>query len=37
MKMGDARQLAQTALAQSDPKKTFALIQAFYDERVKVE
>ena len=37
MKMTDARKLAQTALAQTDPRKTFALIEAFYDERVKVE
>jgi phosphotransferase system enzyme I (PtsI) len=37
MKLADARQLAQDALAQTDPKKTFALIEAFYNERMKVE
>src|SRR5258708_6272678 len=36
-KMSDARQLAADALKQTDPKKTYALIEAFYNERVKVE
>lgn len=35
--MSDARQLASEALKQTDPKKTYALIEAFYRERVKVE
>jgi phosphotransferase system enzyme I (PtsI) len=37
MKMSDARKLAADALAQTDPKKTYALIEAFYNERMKVE
>ena len=37
MRMDDARMLAQEALAQTDPKKTFALIEAFYNERMKTE
>ncbi len=37
MKLSDARKLAKDALAQTDPKKTFALIEAFYNERMKVE
>lgn len=37
MKMSDARKLAKDALAQTDPKKTFTLIEAFYNERVKME
>ncbi len=37
MRMDDARKLAQDALAQSDPKQTYAMIVAFYNERVKVE
>jgi len=37
MKMSDAKQLAKQALAQTDPKKTYALIEAFYNERMKVE
>jgi phosphoenolpyruvate-protein phosphotransferase (PTS system enzyme I) len=37
MKMSDARQLAADALAQSDPKKTYALVEAFYKERMKLE
>jgi phosphotransferase system enzyme I (PtsI) len=37
MTMADARQLAADALAQTDSKKTYALIEAFYSERVKVE
>ena len=36
-KMSDARQLASDALKQTDPKKTYALIEAFYRERVKAE
>lgn len=35
MKLSDARKLAKDALAQTDPKKTRALIQTFYDERMK--
>ena len=35
--MSDARKLAKEALTQTDPKKTHALIEAFYNERVKVE
>jgi len=37
MKMDDARKLAVEALAQTDPKKTFTLIEAFYNERMQVE
>jgi phosphotransferase system enzyme I (PtsI) len=37
MKMAEAKDLAQLALAQTDPKKTFALIETFYNERMKVE
>jgi hypothetical protein len=36
MKMEEARNLAQSALTQTDPKRTFALIEAFYNERMKV-
>jgi phosphotransferase system enzyme I (PtsI) len=35
MKMSDARELAAAALAQTDPAKTYALIEAFYNERMK--
>lgn len=37
MKMSDARALAVEALKQTDPRKTFALVEAFYDERMKGE
>ena len=37
MKLSDAHQLAADALAQTDPKKTYALIEAFYNERMKGE
>jgi len=37
MKLSDAKQLAADALAQTDPKQTYALIDAFYRERMKVE
>jgi phosphotransferase system enzyme I (PtsI) len=37
MKMSDARALAVEALKQTDARKTFALIEAFYDERMKGE
>jgi phosphotransferase system enzyme I (PtsI) len=37
MKMSDARALAAEALKQTDPRKTFALVEAFYDERMKGE
>jgi phosphoenolpyruvate-protein phosphotransferase (PTS system enzyme I) len=37
MKLSDAKKLAKEALAQTDPKKTHALIEAFYNERMKVE
>ncbi len=36
-KFSDARKLAEDALKQTDPKKTYALIEAFYNERVKEE
>lgn len=35
MKMSDARALADEALRQTDPKKTAALVETFYRERVK--
>lgn len=35
MKMADAQQLAAEALKQTDAKKTYALVEAFYDERMK--
>jgi len=37
MKLADAKKLAKDALAQVDPKKTHALIEAFYNERMKAE
>jgi phosphotransferase system enzyme I (PtsI) len=37
MKLEDARKLAADALAQTDPKKTYAMIETFYNERMKVE
>lgn len=37
MKLSDARALAAEALRQTDPKKTAALVEAFYHERVKTE
>ncbi len=37
MKMSDARALAAEALKQTDAKKTFALVEAFYNERVQAE
>jgi phosphotransferase system enzyme I (PtsI) len=37
MKMSEARDLAAEALRQTDPKKTYALVEAFYKERVKAE
>jgi phosphoenolpyruvate-protein phosphotransferase (PTS system enzyme I) len=37
MKMSDAKALAAQALKQTDPKKTSALVEAFYNERVKSE
>ncbi|HVT71817.1 MAG TPA: phosphoenolpyruvate--protein phosphotransferase [Lacunisphaera sp.] len=37
MKLADAKNLAAEALAQTDPKQTYAMIEAFYKERVKVE
>jgi phosphotransferase system enzyme I (PtsI) len=36
-KFSDARKLAEEALQQTDPKKTYALIEAFYNERVRME
>ena len=36
-KFSDAQHLAEEALRQTDPKKTYALIEAFYNERVKDE
>jgi phosphotransferase system enzyme I (PtsI) len=37
MKMSDARSLAEEALRRTDPKKTYALVEAFFNERVKAE
>jgi phosphotransferase system enzyme I (PtsI) len=37
MKLSDAQSLAREALAQTDPKKTYALIEAFYNKRMTVE
>ena len=37
MKMSDAKALADEVLKQSDAKKTFALVEAFYDARVLAE
>jgi phosphotransferase system enzyme I (PtsI) len=37
MKLSDARTLATEALRQTDAKKTYALVEAFYNERVKAE
>jgi phosphotransferase system enzyme I (PtsI) len=37
MRMEDARKLAAEALKQTDPKKAYALAEAFYNERVKME
>ena len=37
MKMSDAKALAAEALRQTDPKQTSALVEAFYNERVKAE
>ncbi|HEX2861637.1 MAG TPA: phosphoenolpyruvate--protein phosphotransferase, partial [Lacunisphaera sp.] len=37
MKMSDAKKLAAEALKQSDAKKTYALVEAFYNERMKPE
>jgi phosphotransferase system enzyme I (PtsI) len=37
MKMSDAQKLAAEALRQTDAKKTYALVEAFYNERVKDE
>ncbi len=37
MKMSDAKALAVEALKQTDPRKTYALVEAFYNERVKSE
>jgi phosphotransferase system enzyme I (PtsI) len=37
MKLSDAKKLAKDALAQTDPHKTHALIETFYNERMKVE
>ncbi|MBI2814920.1 MAG: phosphoenolpyruvate--protein phosphotransferase [Opitutae bacterium] len=37
MKMSDAQALAAEALRQTDPKKTAALVEAFYRERMKLE
>lgn len=36
MKMSDARALAAEALKQTDAKKTYALAEAFYNERMKI-
>jgi phosphotransferase system enzyme I (PtsI) len=37
MKLSDAKKLAKDALAQTDPKKTHQLIEAFYNERMIAE
>jgi phosphotransferase system enzyme I (PtsI) len=37
MKMSDAKKLAADALAKSDPKEIYAMAQAFYTTRVKVD
>ena len=37
MKMSDARALATEALKQTDAKKTYALAEAFYNQRMMVE
>lgn len=37
MKMSDAKKLAAEALKQTDAKKTYALVEAFYDERMQAE
>ena len=37
MNMSDARKLAAEALKQTDGRKTYALVEAFYNERMKVE
>jgi phosphotransferase system enzyme I (PtsI) len=37
MKLSDAQALAAEALKQTDPKKTYALVEAFYNERMQVE
>lgn len=37
MKMSDAKKLATDALAKSDPKEIYAMAQAFYTTRVKVD
>lgn len=37
MKMSDAKQLAATALGMSNPKEIYAMAEAFYTERVKVD
>ncbi|HEY8996210.1 MAG TPA: phosphoenolpyruvate--protein phosphotransferase [Lacunisphaera sp.] len=36
-KMSDAKKLAAEALKQTDAKKTYALVEAFYNERMKAE
>jgi hypothetical protein len=35
MKMSDAKQLAADILQQGDGKKAYALVEAFYNERMK--
>ena len=37
MKLSDAKKLAKEALAQTDPRKTHTLLEAFYDERMIAE
>ncbi|MEO6992303.1 MAG: phosphoenolpyruvate--protein phosphotransferase [Lacunisphaera sp.] len=37
MKLSDAKKLAKEALTHTDPQKTHALLEAFYNERMKVE
>jgi phosphotransferase system enzyme I (PtsI) len=37
MKMSDAKKLAVEALKQTDARKTFALVEAFYNERMEMD
>ena len=37
MKLSDAKKLAENAVVQTDPQKTHALLEAFYNERMKAE
>jgi phosphotransferase system enzyme I (PtsI) len=37
MKLSDARKLAADTLGETDPKKAYAMVEAFYNERVRME